>query len=113
MLRSSLLRVAVAAFAAFSLVAGAALADELMGRVKEVDVTAKKITVTPKGGGDAVVVTITDSTEFVNAKGKTLRKFDLAKLKTGAGLTITHEKAVASKVELKGAGKKAAVPPTR
>lgn len=93
-----------------ALTAGAALAAELLGTIKSVDADAKKITVTPKEGGDDVVVTIKDETEWYSAKGKKLENYDLAKAKKGALLEITHENAVASKVVVKkggGGGKKA------
>lgn len=86
---------------------GTLLAAELLGTVKSVDADAKKITVTPKDGGDDVVVTIKDDTEWVNPNGKTAKDYDLAKLKKGRQVEITHENAVASKVVIrKGTGKK-------
>jgi hypothetical protein len=90
----------------FALTIGTALAAELLGTVKSVDVDAKKITVTPKEGDD-VVVSVKDDTEWANKKGK-IDNFDLSKLKKGAVLEITHENNVASKVMIKkfGAGKK-------
>ncbi len=89
-----------------ALTVGTALAAELLGTVKSVDTDAKKITVTPKEGGDDVVVTIKDETEWYSKKGK-IDNFDLAKVKKGTVLEITHENAVASKVMIKkGAGKK-------
>ena len=86
---------------------GTLLAAELLGTVKAVDTDAKKITVTPKDGGDDVVVTIKDETEWYTGKGKKIDNYDLAKAKKGMMLEITHENAVASKVVIKkGAGKK-------
>ena len=94
------------AFVSLALTVGAALAAELLGTVKSVDTDAKKITVTPKDGGEDVVVTIKDETEWHNKKGK-IDNYDLAKLKKGRQIEITHENAVASKVVIKkGAGKK-------
>lgn len=94
-------------FATLALTVGSVLAAELLGTVKSVDADAKKITVTPKDGGDDVVVTVKDDTEWYNAKGKKYDNYDLAKAKKGMLLEITHENAVASKVVVKkGAGKK-------
>ena len=91
---------------ALALTVGTALAAELLGTVKSVDTDAKKVTITPKEGGDDVVVTIKDDTEFHNKKGK-MENYDLAKLKKGFEVEVTHENAVASKVLIKkGAGKK-------
>jgi hypothetical protein len=81
------------------------LADQLLGVVQEVDVAAKKIVVKPKGEGKEaknVVVTVTDDTVYESAKGKTLKKSPLEKLKKGVVLDITHEDAKASKIILKG-----------
>ncbi len=92
---------------ALALTVGTAIAAELLGTVKSVDTDAKKVTVTPKDGGDDVVVTIKEDTEWHNKKGK-IDNYDLSKLKKGAQVEITHENAVASKVVIKkgGAGKK-------
>jgi hypothetical protein len=98
-------------FATLVLTVGTAFAAELLATIKSVDTDAKKITVTPKEGGDDVVVTIKDDTEWYTAKGKKLENYDLAKAKKGALLEITHEDKVASKVVIKGgAGKKKAEP---
>lgn len=79
------------------------LADQLLGVVQEVDVAEKKIVVKPKGkGGENVVVSVTDDTVYENAKGKTLKKSPLEKLKKGVVLDITHENAKASKIVIKG-----------
>jgi Cu/Ag efflux protein CusF len=92
---------------ALALTVGTALAAELLATVKSVDTDAKKITVTPKDGGDDVIVTIKEDTEWVSPKGEKIEKYDLTKLKKGRQVEITHENAVASKVILKkGAGKK-------
>jgi hypothetical protein len=96
-------------FVTLALTVGSALAAELLATVKSVDTDAKKITVTPKDGGDDVVVTIKDDTEWISPKGEKIEKYDLAKLKKGRQVEITHENAVASKVVIKkGAGKKKA-----
>jgi hypothetical protein len=94
-------------FMTLALTVGSVLAAELFGTVKSVDTDAKKITVIPKDGGDDVVVTVKDDTEFVNPNGKTAKNYDLAKLKKGRQVEITHEDKVASKIVFKkGAGKK-------
>lgn len=79
------------------------LADQLLGVVQEVDVAQKKIVVKPKGkGSENVVVSVTDDTVYESAKGKTLKKSPLEKLKKGVVLDITHENAKASKIVIKG-----------
>jgi hypothetical protein len=99
-----LLTVATSLFAFGLIVLGA----ELLATVKSVDADAKTITVTPKDGGDDVVVKITDATEWYSKKGK-IDNFELAKAKKGMELEITHEKTVASKIVIKkGVGKKKA-----
>ncbi len=96
------------------------VAEELLGVMTKVDVEGKKITVVKKDGDDEkeIVITITDDTEQVSKKGNA--KVDLEKLekglkkaqdagKKGVSVKITHEKNVASKIEIqrkKGAGKK-------
>ena len=105
-----------AGFVALGLIAGTALADELLGVLTKVDVEGKKITVVEKGSDKEVVVTITDKTEEVTKKGANpvnLEKLakGLAKQqdagKKGISVKVEHEKAVASKIQLGGAGKKA------
>ena len=94
-------------FLTLALTIGTALAAELVGKIKSVNADKHEITVTSEGGDD-VVVTVNDKTEWVSPKGKTMKKApDFAKMKTGTTLEITHEKAVASKVVIKkGAPKK-------
>lgn len=105
--RRKLLLALTTGFVTLALTVGPAIAAELLGTIKSVDVEAKKITVTPKDGGDDVVVTTNAETEWVSPKGKTIKDYDLAKAKKGMMLEITHEKAVASKVVIKkGAAKK-------
>lgn len=114
--RRSFLLALTTGFVALGLVAGSALADELLGVLTKVDVEGKKITVIEKGSDKEVVVTITDKTEQVSKKGS--NPVDLEKLSkalskaTDAGkkvqLKIEHEKAVASKISFGGAGKKGA-----
>ena len=79
------------------------VADQLLGVVQEVDVAGKKIIVKPKGkDAENVTVTVTDSTIFETAKGKEIKKSPLEKLKKGVVVDVTHEKATASKIVLKG-----------
>ena len=85
---------------ALLVVAAPILADELIGTVQSSNVEAKTFLVAPKGGGDDVEVKVDEKTEFETAKGKKLAKFDLAKMKKGTRVTVTHEKGVASKVVL-------------
>ena len=106
--RRKILLILTTGFVTLALTVGTALAAELLGTVKSVDADAKKVTVTPKDGGDDVVVTIKDETEWHNKKGK-IENYDLAKLRKGSQIEVTHENAVASKVVIKkGAGKKKA-----
>lgn len=100
-----------AGFAAMAIVVvGTVLADELLGTITKVDPEAKKITVVEKDTDKEIEVKITDETEQVTKKGET--KVDLEKLETrlkktqdagkkGIMAKITHEKGVASKIELK------------
>ncbi len=85
------------------------LADELLGVLTKVDVEGKKITINEKGTDREIVIRITDETEQAT-KGGTL-KVDLEKLqklikkaqdagKKGVTVKITHEKNVASKLEI-------------
>jgi hypothetical protein len=90
-------------------VAGSVLADELLGVITKVDIEGKKLTVVEKDTDKEVIVTITDTTEQVTKKGSA--KVDLEKLSKGLekakekgakGINskITHEKGVASKLEM-------------
>ena len=107
--RRSMMTAVFVAFASLALTLGTALAAELLGTVKSVDADAKKFVVTEKDTDKEVEVTIKDDIESDNAKGKALKKFDIAKLKKGSQLKITHEGGTASKVVIeKGAGKKKA-----
>jgi hypothetical protein len=112
--RRDLMLTLIAAFVALTVVIGPAIAAELMGRINSVDVEGKKVTVVEKDSDKEVVVTVTDDTDFVTAKGS--NKIDLEKLaknvakakeagKTGPMYRVTHEKRVASKIE-QGAKKK-------
>ena len=104
------------AFVALAVVVGPAIADELMGVITKVDASAKKVTVVEKDTDKEVEVTITDDTEWVTPKGAS--KIDLEKVskqvakaqengRKGVNVTVTHEKAVASKI-VPAAKKKAA-----
>ena len=108
--RRTLFTSVIAVIVTMSLTLGGALAAELLGTVKSVDADAKKIVVTEKDTDKDVEVTITGDTEYyATKKGETKKmdNFDLAKLKKGTALEITHEKAVASKITIKkGAPKK-------
>jgi hypothetical protein len=104
--RRKFLVVALTLCTSLALTVGGVLAAELLATIKSVDADAKKITVTPKEGGDDVVVTIKESTEWYGKKGK-IEGYTLEKAKKGMELEITHEGGVASKVVIKkGAGKK-------
>lgn len=105
-----------AGFAAMALVVvGSVIADELLGTITKVDVEAKKITVVEKDTDKEIVVKITDDTKQVTKKGDV--EVDLEKLDTfvkkvqdagkkGIAAKITHEKNVASKIEIKGGMRK-------
>ena len=99
-LRGLLIPVA-AAFVSLSLAAGAASAGELLGKVKSVDVEGQKVVVTEKDTAKDVEVAIKTGTTWVNAKGKSPKKFDLAKLKTGSTVEVSLDGATASKVSIK------------
>jgi signal transduction histidine kinase len=88
-------------------VVASVLADELLGVIVKADPKTKKITVLDKNEKE-VEVTITDDTEVVTKKGTS--KFDFEKIEKGierakekggkgVSVKITHEKAVASKIE--------------
>ena len=107
--RRTLLTSVIAVVVTMSLTLGTAIAAELMGMVKSVDVDAKKIIVTEKDTDKDVEVTVNGDTEYyATKKGETKKmdNFDLAKLKKGTTLEIVHEKAVASKITIKKAAKK-------
>ncbi len=97
----------LAGVVAFGVVAGSVLADELLGILTKVDVAGKKVTVVEEGTDKEVLVTITDSTEYVTKKGNS--KVDLEKIekniakakdagKKGIQVKVEHEKGVASKI---------------
>lgn len=96
-----------AGLVAFGLLAGSVLADELIGRIKSVDVEGKKIIITEKDTDKDVEITIVEETELLTPKGET-RKVDLEKMKQGLekskrgrNVQVTHKDGVASKIEIK------------
>ena len=104
--RRSLLTSVLAAAVTLSITVGTALAAELMGTIKSVDIEAKTILVTEKDTDKDIEVTVTDETEWETPKKK-MKTYDLAKLKKGTVVEVTHEDAKASKIVIKkGAGKK-------
>jgi hypothetical protein len=85
------------------------IAEELLGVITKIDVGGKKLTVESKEDGKDVIVTVNDDTEQVTKKGSA--KVDLEKLsgflskiqdagKKGIPAKVTHEKGVASKIQL-------------
>ena len=101
--RRSLLASVLAASFALVVTVGTALAAELMGTIKSVDVEGKKIVVTEKETDKDVTVTVTDDTEWVTKKkGETkTSKIDLTKVKKGTVVEVIHEDAKASKITVK------------
>lgn len=100
--------VLIAGFMALAVVVAPAIADELLGVLTKVNIEGKKLTVVEKGSDKEVEVTVNDDTEWVTPKGAS--KIDLEKVskrleKTqskgakGIPVKVTHEKAVASKIE--------------
>jgi acid phosphatase class B len=105
--RRKFLLILTTGFVALAFVVGSTLADELIGYITKVDVAAKKLTVVEKDTDKEIEVTTTDDTEWVTKKGSS--KIDLEKVdaqvtkakdagKKGINVTVTHEKAVASKI---------------
>jgi hypothetical protein len=114
--RGSLL-IVVAGFVALAFIVGTVIADELIGVMTKVDVENKKITVVEKDTDKEIEITITDETEQVKKSGNV--KVDLEKLskgverakekgRKGVNVVVTHEKKVASKIEIKFQKKKKA-----
>jgi hypothetical protein len=114
--RRGFLFTVVAGFVAMAFVVGTVIADELLGVMSKVDVEGKKITVIEKDTDKEIEVKITDDTQqVVKKKGDaepSLVKVDLEKLekgvkratdagKKGVEIKVTHEKNVASKIEVK------------
>lgn len=107
--RQSWLRVAAMAGVALCVTVVPALAAELLGTVKTVNVDEKKLIVVEKGTDNEVEVTITEETVFINAKGKQAKKFNLDAFKKREGkaqVKVEHEDGVASKVTVTPAKKK-------
>ncbi len=103
------LGLSIATIAALALVANGARADEVVGRVKSVDASAKKVVITEKSTDKDREITIDSGTSWTKEKkGKVAKKFDLAKLKVGSEVEVTSEKALASKVVIKAGKKKKA-----
>ncbi len=107
--RRTFLMTLTSGLVALAVLAAPVIADELFGVITKVDVAGKKLMVMPKGEDKEIEVTVTDNTEYVNGKGET-SKFDLEKTEKGVAKAIekgrkgvmakiTHEKAVASKIE--------------
>jgi len=98
-----------AGLVALAVVITPVIADELLGVITKIDVAGKKLTVVEKDTDKEVVVTTNDDTEQVSKKGN--QKVDLEKLsgflskvqdagKKGIQAKVTHEKGVASKIQL-------------
>jgi hypothetical protein len=105
--RRAFLLTLTSGFVALALVAGTALADELLGVLTKVDVEGKKITVVEKDTDKEVQITINDKTVQVTKKGDfpvDLEKMSgfLAKVQEkgakGIQVKVEHEKKVASKI---------------
>ena len=97
--RRSLLTSILAASFALVITVGTALAAELMGTIKSVDVDGKKIVVTEKDTNKDIDVTVTDDTEWVTKKKTS--KIDLAKVKKDTVVEVIHEGGKASKITVK------------
>lgn len=107
--RRKFLLTLTAAVVGMGLVVASVVADELIGYITKADPDAKKITVLEKDSDKEIEVKITDDTEYVTGKGS--GKVDFEKLekgierakekgRKGISVKITHEKAVASKIEV-------------
>ena len=106
--RCRVLASALAAFVAMTLTGGA-WADELIGKVKSVDVDGRSVVVTDDATKKDSVVSIDAQTSWIKEKkGKASKKFDLAKLKVGSNIEVTREGSLASKVVIKPGKKKKA-----
>lgn len=114
--RGFLFKIAAGVAAMALVVVGSVIADELLGTITKVDVEGKKITVVEKDTDKEIQVEINDDTKQVTKKGE--RAVDLEKLDNfvkkvqdngakGIEAKITHEKKVASKIEVKFRKKKA------
>ena len=107
--RREFLLMVTAGVVALAVIAAPVIADELIGMITAVDVEGKKVTVMEKGTDKEVMVKVTDDTDYVTPKKTS--KIDLEKLskniekakekgKQGIRVTVTHEKKVASKIEV-------------
>jgi hypothetical protein len=111
--RRGFLLTCVTGFVAMALVVGTVIADELLGVLTKVDVEGKKLTVVEKDTDKEVVIKTNEDTEWVTKKGnmkldsEALEKLDgfVKKVqdagKKGVTVKVTHEKHVASKLEVK------------
>jgi hypothetical protein len=112
--RRKFLLTVTAALLGMGLVVASVIADELLGVLSKVDVDGKKITVIEKDTDKEIEIKITDETEQVSKKGSA--KVDLEKLASQlekakekskkVSLKVTHEKGVASKIQLQGGMRK-------
>ena len=64
--RRSFLLTLTCGLVALAVLAAPVIAEELFGVITNVDVAAKKLTVTPKGEEKGIDVTVTDDTEVVS-----------------------------------------------
>jgi hypothetical protein len=105
--RHTFLSMLAASVVALALVAGSALAAELLGTITKVDVEGKKLTVIENDTDKEVPVSVTDDTEWVTPKASS--KIDLEKVsknltkaiekgRKGVNVSVIHEKGVASKI---------------
>ena len=100
-------RVLAATVVALTVASLPAQAVELFGTVKSVNTDEKTFVVTEDGTAKDIDVKVSESTTAERANGKAVKNFDLARLKPGTTVAVTHEDGIASKVVLKkGPGKK-------
>jgi hypothetical protein len=115
--RRTFLFTLVSGVVALAVVVAPAIADELLGVLTKVDVAGKKLTVVEKDTDKEVIITTNDDTVQVSKKGDA--KVDLEKLAglvekvqakgaPGPSVKITHEKNVASKIQVQFKKKAAA-----
>jgi len=90
---------------ALAVIVAPAIAEELLGRDLQGRTSrARKLTVIETGTDKEVIVTVTDDTEFVTAKGSS--KIDLEKLSKGVTKQIdAGKKGVRAKVEHREGGR--------
>ena len=107
--RRTFLLALTSTFVALAVMVGPVIADELFGVITKVDVAEKKLTVIEKDTDKEVIVTTTDTTEWISKKGTS--KIDLEKVEKnitkakekgakGISVKIEHDKAVASKIHM-------------